>query len=58
MKPAQFHRYNFYLPPELVDEAKLTAKAKGWSTAELVRKALTAYLKALKKSAEAQNHGH
>lgn len=47
-KPTNYHRYNFYLPPELVEEAKLMAKARGWSAAELVRRSMTAYMKALK----------
>lgn len=47
-KPTNYHRYNFYLPPELVEEAKHLAHSKGWSTAELVRRSMTAYMKALK----------
>lgn len=47
-RPKTLSRYNFYLPPEVVNEAKLLASARGVSVAEIVRRSLDAYLKAWK----------
>jgi predicted DNA-binding protein len=45
---AQYRRYNFFLPPEVVEQVKLLAEARGVTTAEIVRRALEAYIRAWK----------
>lgn len=43
-KPSNWKKFNFYLPPKHVEGAKLLARQRGLTTADVVREALRSYV--------------
>jgi predicted DNA-binding protein len=48
-------RWNLFLPPELLEQAKELAARKGVAASDVVRTALEKYLAAVKRAEEAKN---